>query len=107
MPIDIWTVVELNVGIICACIPTLSPLFTCMLRKGGRPKRRVEASDVSSSVPSFVLKHKRSIPSRSLHFAHLGVLGDTVQSKPTTDQGGPHERSMIFEEREEAPKLDP
>jgi len=107
VPIDIWTVVELNVGIVCACIPTLSPLFICMLRKRGRPKRQVEASDVSSSVPSFVLRHKRSIPSRSLHFAHLGVLGDTVQSKSTTDQGGPDEREMTIEEREEAPELGP
>lgn len=111
MPIDIWTVVELNVGIVCACIPTLRPLFTCTLRKGGRPERQVKAAkkptDSASSGPSFVLHHKRSIPSQSRHYAHLGVLGDTIQSKSTTDQGAPDERETTIEEREKVPEVEP
>lgn len=99
VPVDIWTTSELGVGIVCACIPTMRQLFThTLFRNRFRqqqaevpPQARAEikedtggtgdTGDTLVSDPSIFLHHKRSIPSQSLHFAHLGVLGDTIQSK--------------------------
>ena len=84
---DVWTVIELGVGIVCACIPTMRPIYTRTIFEASSRKRQAEATnetcDTYMADPTLTLHHKRSIPSQSVHFAHLGVLGDTIQGKIT------------------------
>ena len=76
--------VELNIGILSACLPTYRPLFT---RKRGSSDGTGEAekgngSNSDNANPSdqtlgLDLHQSRSNPSHSKDFRHLGVLGDT------------------------------
>ena len=74
--------VELNIGILSACLPTYRPLFT---RKRGSSDGTSEAekgngSNSDNANPSdqtLGLQQSRSDPSHSKDFRHLGVLGDT------------------------------
>ena len=81
----VWTTIELGAGIVCACIPTMRLIFTLAIFRAGPSEQPIEASDVTDDTTttdqSHTLNHKRSIPSQSMHFAHLGVLGDTIQGR--------------------------
>ncbi|ESZ89643.1 hypothetical protein SBOR_9974 [Sclerotinia borealis F-4128] len=55
-----WSAVEVNVGIVCACIPTLKPLFKRILpamitdRASGRRTSRAQITDKSGSMSSQI-----------------------------------------------------
>ena len=79
--------VELNIGILSACLPTYRPLFH---RKKGSSNGSRDAEkgshqyssgsdivDPSSQSLGLDLQQSRSDPSHSKDFRHLGVLGDT------------------------------
>ena len=82
MGVDIWTTVDLDVGIVCACIPTMRRVITRTIFRPSPPERQAEAEDetgnIGTSGPRFTLNHKMSIASQSVHYAHRGVLGDTI-----------------------------
>ena len=89
VPVNIWTMVELNIGILSACLPTYRPLFT---RRGRNGSRKTDSSanangsgssrsDQNPSDQSLRLQKERSIPSHSKNWSHLGVLGDDVQKQ--------------------------
>lgn len=79
----IWTVVELCIGVLSACLPTMRPLFT---RTRGNPDSRTEQGLEKRESPgrsdqSLSLHESRSLPSQSRHFSHLGVLGDVEHAQ--------------------------
>lgn len=46
LPINTWSVIEVNVGIVCASLPTLRPLFSKAQRQ--RTKQALKVPDVES-----------------------------------------------------------
>lgn len=62
----IWSTIEGNVGVVCACLPTLGALVIHPLRRG-----HFGASP--SSSPAYALSHERAarMPHRSLEFNRL------------------------------------
>ena len=81
-----WTVVELCIGVLSACLPTMRPLFSRTRGKAGSgAEQGQEKSDSRGrSDQSLTLQESRSIPSQSKHFAHLGVLGDVEHAQDVT-----------------------
>ena len=74
--------VELNIGILSACLPTYRPLFH---RKKGssngssdaeKTSRGSDIVDPSSQSLGLDLQPSRSDPIHSRDFRHLGVLGN-------------------------------
>ena len=76
--------VELNMGILSACLPTYGPL---LFRRKGSSNNALDAekggsgSDIMNpsdqTLEGLDLQPSRSDPSQSKDFRHLGVLGDT------------------------------
>lgn len=84
----IWSVVELCIGVLSACLPTMRPLF-------GRPRSKVgsgadncqaKSDSRGRSDQSLSLHESRSMPSQSQGFAHLGVLGDVEHAQEVTSE---------------------
>ena len=79
--------VELNIGILSACLPTYAPLFRRKksssrdAEKGSPHNINSPGSDIvnpsDQTLQGLDLQHSRSDPSHSKDFRHLGVLGDT------------------------------
>ena len=68
--------VELCIGILSACLPTMRPLFTRDAGKFGSGSGGNGTKNESNSNPSLYLQQTPSDPSQSKKFAHIGVLGD-------------------------------
>ena len=75
--INTWTMVELGIAIVSACLPTLRPLFSRTLKKlGSNSEQGGATTAMQQSSPSLSLHQSSSNPAQSSKFAHLGVLGD-------------------------------
>lgn len=91
-----WSAVEVNVGIICACIPTLKPLIKRIL-----PAMIVDrswsntTSDKNASIPTIVPGELNQQPPQRL--ASIGTVEEVQPSAQTSqvagDQG--HEMAMM------------
>ncbi len=75
---DEWTLVELGMAIVSACLPTYRPLFSKVFRKFGSASEEGEQKITmhQASDPSLSLQQTRSSPSQPVNFTHFGVLGD-------------------------------
>lgn len=100
--VDIWTIVELCIGILSACLPTMRPLFNrrklaSKFSLGSGPGRSQEKSSKrmrseqgltrfqSNQLPTIPdtpdTPDTPTFPSQSKEFAHIGVL-QTNEEKP-------------------------
>lgn len=80
----IWTVVELCIGILSACLPTMRPLFSRRTRgkeAAGSEEPREKSDSPGRSDQNLNLHKSGSIPSESQRFAHLGVLADVEHAQ--------------------------
>lgn len=83
----IWTVVELCIGILSACLPTMRPLFSRTRAKVGsgaereREQEQEKSGSRGRSNQSLSSQESKSVPSQSRHFAHLGVLADVEHAQ--------------------------
>jgi hypothetical protein len=76
-----WSAVEVNVGIICACIPTLKPLFNEIL-----PRLLHDSNDpVHSDRAAFT-----SIPSPTIDRAHGRGMASSEVGSSTLNSPTPH-----------------
>jgi len=85
----LWTLAELAIGIVSACLPTMRPLFSkahSTLRRSSKPLNSPfpEVREILDSSIASDLQQTPSNPAHSKMFAHLGVLGDLER--------GPHDR---------------
>ncbi|KAI9841661.1 MAG: hypothetical protein M1837_000455 [Sclerophora amabilis] len=77
-----WTAVEVNVGIICACIPTLKPLFQRILPSilhdapRGGDKRHASAAGSAHLEPDLTAIHRTQTSAEKVPSATSGV-GET------------------------------
>jgi hypothetical protein len=87
----LWSAVEVNVGIICACIPTLKPLITRILPSLITERTR-SGADMDASVDSEVALGFPAKPARRL----LSVAGPVpgIQPVPPARLGGNQEEEM-------------
>ena len=76
VPVNIWTMVELCIAIVSACLPTMRPLFSRATGKFGSGSGESGMQNGARSDPSLNLQQTPSEPSESRKFAHIGVLGD-------------------------------
>ena len=53
VPVSIWTLIEQNLGIVCACLPTMRPLFGRLLHEIKHSSRR--DSDTQKRVHTNVI----------------------------------------------------
>lgn len=97
-----WSAVEVNIGIICACIPTLKPLITRIL-------------------PKLIIDNTLHLSDKSISFASpvdLAVENDapqslpsppeaTVQPLPHVSEGGNQEQEMGMMDFLTTPGMDP
>ncbi len=56
----IWSVVELNLGIVSACLPTLRPLFIHVFHGGYRPRTASPSSQSSVKTSTVIAEDKLS-----------------------------------------------
>lgn len=76
-PVQIWSMPELGLAIVSACLPTMRPLFVQLFGKPesepecAMPEMRQQELDPDPNLQPF-----RSMSMRSLQLAHLGVLED-------------------------------
>jgi fucose permease len=85
-----WSAVEVNVGIICACIPTLKPLIKRILPSMITDRSR-NGSEKDTSADSQVAPH---IPAEPVH--QMSSIADPVaiQPLPAAQLGGNQEEEM-------------
>lgn len=76
VPGNIWTMVELRIAIVSACLPTMRPLFSRATGVFGPGSGKSGMKNGSESDPSLNLQQTPSDPSQSRKFAHIGILGD-------------------------------
>ena len=77
----IWTLAEISIGIVSACLPTMRPLFSKGIARLRVPPveqdlRAPETREDSNSTLDVTLQRTPSLPALSQKFAHLGVLGN-------------------------------
>lgn len=80
----IWTIAELGIGVVSACLPTMRPLFSECLTGVRRHPSAVESEPPMAETRGdfdpelgvgLRLQQSPSNPAHSDTFAHLGVLG--------------------------------
>lgn len=97
-----WSAVEVNIGIICACIPTLKPLVTRILPKLIHDHTQ-HSSDKSVSFASPVdLTTEKDAPQNL-----PSLPGATAQSLPHVSEGGNQEQEMGMMDFLTTPGMDP
>ncbi len=79
VPVNIWTMVELCIGIVSACLPTMRPLFSRTTGRFASGSGGSRMKNESGSYPSLKLQQTPSDPSQSRRFAHIGMLGNLEQ----------------------------
>ncbi|CAG9977908.1 unnamed protein product [Clonostachys byssicola] len=73
-----WTAIEVNLGVICGCVPTLRPLFK---RSNGVAGERTRKASAASGMSIGVLPHERGPRTRRKKLSWLESLGqDECQS---------------------------
>ncbi|CAF9925812.1 hypothetical protein IMSHALPRED_006787 [Imshaugia aleurites] len=84
----IWTTVELCIGVLSACLPTMRPLFSRSRGKQdpGAEQGQEKSDSRGRSDQSLSLQESRSIPSQSKAFAHLGVLADVEHEQESAPE---------------------
>jgi hypothetical protein len=79
----VWTLAELGIGIVSACLPTMRPLYTTTKEKmstiRSSSNESVGETRPSSDSSRLHLKQAPSNPAQSKTFAHLGVLGGDLE----------------------------
>lgn len=81
LPLGVWTMAELGIGVVSACLPTMRPVFLKVFSMFGcssdEPAQQ-EAEDSNPSDPSlnFNVQPRPLSPALSKAFSHIGVLGD-------------------------------
>lgn len=79
----VWTQVELGVGVVSVCLPTMRPLLTHLPRIFGfassSPSDQSGGERKESDPSLNNLQPSNSNPSQSAKFAHLGVLGRDLE----------------------------
>ena len=74
--VNIWTMVELCIAIVSACLPTMRPLFSRASSRSNSGLGEKGMNHGSGSDPSLNLQKTPSDPSQSRKFAHIGILWD-------------------------------
>ncbi|KAI0394120.1 fucose permease [Xylariaceae sp. FL0594] len=83
----LWSAVEVNVGIACACIPTLKPLIICILPAmlidpHGSTRRGSDTADKSSTVQSTVRSSHGYAPGRDSLATAPSSSDEDVEHEP-------------------------
>ena len=94
-PLALWSNVELNVGMVCACLPSMRPLlkgisigsFGSSHKSKGRPTVPISLSKASRTLQA----HKSSFPTQYDGFTELREV------PPQTGDGGRSSRGSIDE----------
>lgn len=92
IPLGIFTVIEMNIGILCACLPSMTPLLRIMLDKS------VEASNLPSKPQSkMATTHRRwlSMPSHQSLDSNNNSATWLKDSSPPDPGVGPHTKTII------------
>ncbi|KAK0510708.1 hypothetical protein JMJ35_007140 [Cladonia borealis] len=81
IPLGVWTMAELGIGVVSACLPTMRPLFVkamSLFRSSSSESDQQEAEFSNPSDPSLnpPLQPQPSNPALSESFRHIGILGD-------------------------------
>ena len=80
--LGVWTMAELGIGTVSACLPTMRPVFLkAFTTFGGSSSNNseqqvAEAPNHSDQSLNFDLQQHPSNPALSKAFRHIGVLGD-------------------------------
>ena len=88
VPTDVWTMAELGVAIIAACLPTFKPLFSWRQRRRSSNSAMTTLGEPKGqSNANLSLQQSHSNPAQSANFQHLGVLSgldDLENAKKST-----------------------
>lgn len=81
IPLGVWTMAELGIGVVSACLPTMRPLFVKIMSLFGSSSNESDQQEAGLSNPSdpslnTTLQPKPSNPALSETFRHIGILGD-------------------------------
>ena len=71
----VWSVVELNIGIVSACLPTLRPLFTCISQRHCQAVSKLKNSATSHESPNIRLRYFNK-SSKEEGYGELGTPAD-------------------------------
>ena len=81
IPLGVWTMAELGIGVVSACLPTMRPLFVKAMSLVGSSSNESDQQEAEISNPSdpslnHTLQPHPSNPALSKAFRHIGLLGD-------------------------------
>ncbi|KAL9087479.1 MAG: hypothetical protein Q9159_003616 [Coniocarpon cinnabarinum] len=98
----VWSVIEANTGIICACLPAIRPLFACLFgnRPVATPSHYRIPDESGHEIPLSATVHhsSRSIKQSANDSAPVNIFGD----QPTSDSGAGKANFLISTTRSEA-----
>lgn len=109
VPINIWSMIEINVAIICASVPAMKPLFTKSIREraGTQRTRRTYAmqplsggNDKGSGIQSSRFRERKGEPSYTAHAVGGATMGHGGSEEHIVGKSGgiEYEREYTVEE---------
>ncbi|KAE8444821.1 hypothetical protein EG329_014176 [Mollisiaceae sp. DMI_Dod_QoI] len=107
VPINIWSMIEINVAVICASVPAMKPLFTKSIRDRVATQRThrtyahqmipLSGDERSSGLPSGRFQDRKD-PTYSAHAADGSIIGGSEEHIVQKLGGIEYEREFMVEE---------
>lgn len=96
----LWSVVEINVGLVCACLPSMKPLFRLLglgriFVSWSRPGQPVDTSGTINRPPGIAWNDAEQARGRRRESDLFSTIRDLASSSPTTRNPGDDEMEMI------------